>query len=120
VSVLGLLSSALLGLAFSNFARNGQAASARAAPLVLFFQFTSGVYFIYTQLPKWMQQVAALFPLKWLAQAMRGVFLPASFGAHEAGGSFQFGEAALVLGAWTVIGLVLCVREFRWVSREGN
>lgn len=118
LSVLGLTSSALLGVAFSNFARNGQAAAARAAPIVLFFQFTSGVYFIFTNLPTWMQDVAAFFPLKWLAQGMRGVFLPAAFGHAEVGHSFEFGKAALILGIWTVIGLFICLRRFRWLPAE--
>ena len=34
----------------------------------------------------WMQQVAALFPLKWMCQGLRSVFLPESFGAQEPGG----------------------------------
>jgi ABC-2 type transport system permease protein len=120
VSVLGLLASSLLGVAFSNFAKDGRAASALAAPLVLFFQFTSGVYFIYTNLPKWMQQVAALFPLKWMAQTMRGVFLPAAFGHNEVGGSFEFTEGMLVLAAWTVGAAVLCALTFRWLPKDND
>ncbi len=117
VSALGLLTSSLLGVAFSSLAKDGRSASALAAPLVLFFQFTSGVYFIYTQLPSWMQHVAALFPLKWLAQAMRGVFLPKSFANAEAAHSFEFSKTALVLLAWCVIGAVLCAKTFRWLPK---
>ena len=47
----------------------------------------------------WMQQVAALFPLKWMCQGMRSVFLPESFAAQEAGGSWELGRVALVLAA---------------------
>jgi ABC-2 type transport system permease protein len=120
VSVLGLLSSSLLGIAFSSAAKDGRAASAMTMPVVLFFQFTSGVYFIYTNLPTWMQDVAALFPLKWMAQAMRGVFLPAAFGLHEAGGGFEFPEAAVVLALWTIASGVLCAYSFRWTAAEGD
>ncbi len=120
ISFLGLLSCSLLGIAFSSLAREGRAAAAVAAPLVLFFQFTSGVFFVYTNLPQWMQDVAALFPLKWIAQAMRGVFLPASFGVAEAGGSFEFAEAALVLVAWVIAGAVLCAMSFRWLPKGAD
>ena len=118
ISLLGLVASSLLGVAFSTLAKDGKSASAMAAPLVIFFQFTSGVYFVYTDLPRWMQGVAALFPLKWMAQAMRGVFLPASFGRMEAAHSFEFARAALVLGAWTVIAGLLCRFTFRWLPKN--
>ena len=60
-------------------------------------------------LPGWMQSVAGLFPLKWLCQGLRSVFLPASFGTQEPGGSFDLPTVALVLGAWCVLALVLCL-----------
>ena len=117
VSALGLISSSLLGIALSNYARDGRAASAIAAPLVLYFQFTSGVYFVYTSLPMWMRSVSALFPLKWMAQAIRGVFLPSSFGRAEVAHSFEYARTAVVLGAWSVIALAICVRTFRWLPK---
>jgi ABC-2 type transport system permease protein len=36
----------------------------------------------------------------------------------EAGGSWEPGRTALVLGAWCVIGLVLCLVTFRWTNRQ--
>ncbi len=118
ISVLGLIVSSLLGIAFSTFAKDGQSASALAAPLVLFFQFTSGVYFVYANLPRWMQDVATIFPLKWMAQAMRGVFLPRSFARVEVAHSFELPKAALILGVWTVIGALLCRFTFRWLPKD--
>jgi ABC-2 type transport system permease protein len=61
-----------------------------------------------------MQQVAALFPLKWLTQGMRSAFLPESDGAFEIAGGWEHGRTALVLVAWVIIGIVLCTRTFRW------
>jgi ABC-2 type transport system permease protein len=116
VSLLGLIASSLLGIAFSSIPKDGKSAGAMTTPIVLFFQFTSGVYFIYTNLPAWMQDVAALFPLKWMAQAMRGVFLPKYFAASEAARSYEFPKAALVMAIWAIIGGVLCLRTFRWLD----
>ncbi len=65
-----------------------------------------------------MQQVAALFPLKWMCQGLRSVFLPASFGTQEPGGSFELGKVAIVLGLWCVLGLVLCLTTFRWTTKR--
>ena len=64
----------------------GARAPAVVTPVALVLQFISGVFFVFTELPPWMQQVAALFPLKWMCQGMRSVFLPDSFAAQEAAG----------------------------------
>ena len=117
VSVLGLISCTLLGIAFSAVPREGKGASAIVSPVVLVLQFTSGVFFVFSQLPHWMQVFASLFPLKWLTQAMRSVFLPDSAQALEVAGSWELGRCALVLGGWCVAGLVLAVVFFRWTRR---
>jgi ABC-2 type transport system permease protein len=90
------------------------------SPVVIVLQFISGIFFVYSALPAWMQNVASVFPLKWLAQGMRSVFLPDSFAAQEPGGSWQLPQAALVLAAWTVFGLILCTRTFRWMRRDAG
>ena len=118
VSVLGLLCCTLLGVAFSSVPRSGRGASALVSPIVLVLQFTSGVFFQYDELPAWMQQMAALFPLKWLCQGMRSVFLPDSFQRQELAGSWELGRTALVLTLWSVAALVLALRYFRFRRRD--
>lgn len=117
VGFLGLLSSALLGIAFSSVPRDADSAPALVTPIVLVLQFISGVFFVYTELPTWMQHIAAIFPLKWLTQGMRSVFLPDTFAAAEAAGAWQLSWVAVVLIIWTAIGAVLCLRTFRWQRR---
>lgn len=117
VTVLGLAAFSLLGIAFSSAIKNGKSAPAIVTPIALVLQFISGVFFVFTDLPSWMQGISAIFPLKWLTQGMRAAFLPDSFAAQEAAGSYELGKVALVLGAWTVAGLVLCVVFFRWRDR---
>jgi ABC-2 type transport system permease protein len=118
VSVLGLVCCTLLGVAFTGLTRTGRGTPALVSPVVLVLQFTSGVFFQYDELPSWMQQMAALFPLKWLCQGMRSVFLPDSFQRQELAGSWELGRVALVLVAWTVLALVLAMRGFRWQRRD--
>jgi ABC-2 type transport system permease protein len=65
-----------------------------------------------------MQQMAALFPLKWLCQGMRSVFLPDSFQRQELAGSWELGRTALVLTLWSVAALVLALRYFRFRRRD--
>ena len=117
VSFLGLTAATLLGIAFSVVPRQGKGAAAIVAPVVLVLQFISGVFFVFTDLPAWMQQVAAVFPLKWMTQAMRAVFLPEAAGAFEVAGSFELGRVALILTLWCVVGFVLAVKLFRWSPR---
>jgi ABC-2 type transport system permease protein len=117
LSALALVTFTSLGIAFSSLARNGQAAAAIATPIVLFLQFASGVFFVYTKEPKWMQAIASVFPLRWLAQGMRSVFLPPAYGHAEVNGSFQLPRVALMLGIWSVVGLLLCRRTFRWLPQ---
>lgn len=120
VSVLGLLSCTLLGLAFSVVPKHGRGASAIVAPIVLVLQFTSGAFFVFNQLPSWMQTFASIFPLKWLTQAMRYVFLPEGAEVIEVAGSWQLPLCAAVLAAWTVAGFILALLVFRWTPRGSS
>lgn len=118
VYLLGLTTSALLGIAISRLPRSGKSASAVVLPPVLLLQFISGVYLPYTLLPDWLMNIAAVFPLKWIAEGMRSVFLPESFAALEAGGVWNHTGIALALGIWLVLGLALTLLTFRWIKRS--
>lgn len=118
VAVLGTAAGAVCGVAFSSVPRSGRSVSAVVTPIVLVLQFISGVFFRFDELPSWMQQVAGLFPLKWLVQGMRSVFLPDEAQVLEPAGSWQHGATAAVLLAWLVAGLVVGVRTFRWRRRD--
>ena len=119
VFLLGTAASTVLGIAFSSLARRGRSAPAVLTPIVLALQFISGVFFVFTQLPPWLQHIAEIFPLKWLAQGMRSVFLPESFASQEAASSWQHPATAIVLAIWFVVGLVVTIRTFRW-QRPGD
>lgn len=112
--VLGSANSTALGIAFASVAKSGRGASAVVSPVVIILQFFSGVFFIFTQLPHWMQQVAAIFPLKWLTQGMREVFLPDSFASQEVAKSWETGRGLLINGVWLIIGVALAAKTFRW------
>ena len=112
--LLGSFAMTMLGIAFTALVRNGKSAPAIVSPVAIVLQFISGVFFQYDQLPTWMRDVAAVFPLKWLTQGMRSVFLPDSFVSREPAHSWQHGTTALVLLAWAVVGGVVATRTFRW------
>lgn len=118
VMTLGITSCTLLGLAVSGLVRNARTASAIVTPIAILLQFISGVYFVFASLPGWLQDIASLFPLRWLALGLRSVFLPDSFASQEPGGSWQTGTTAIVMVIWCVVGLAITNRTFTWMSER--
>ncbi|MGK0715255.1 ABC transporter permease [Leucobacter sp. W1153] len=118
VFLLGIVTMALLGVALSALPRSSRSATAVVLPITLILQFISGVYLTFSMLPEWLQNIAALFPLKWLAQGMRSVFLPEHFAEAEQGGTWDLGLVALNLGVWLIVGLVVSLATFRWTRRS--
>jgi len=117
VFLLGVACGTVLGIAFSSLASSSRSVGAIVIAPTLVLQFISGVYFAFTDLPEWLKQVASVFPLKWIAQGMRSVFLPGDWQSAEMARTWEHGRTALVLAAWFLAGLVVCVRTFRWTRR---
>ena len=118
VCVLGCAACSLLGIAVSSLPRSARSASPMITLPFLVLEFISGVFIPFTSVPPWLQRVAAVFPLKWMAQGLRSAFLPPGAAVLEPAHSWEHGKMALVLAAWVAAGLVLCVRTFRWQSRH--
>lgn len=118
VFLLGLATSALLGIAISAIPRSARSASAVVIPLALVLQFISGVYLFFWLLPEWLQNVANAFPLAWMAKGMRAVFLPPEYAQLEQSGAWDLGWVAVALLIWLVGGLVLSRLTFRWIRRD--
>ena len=118
VFVLGLATSAFLGIAISAIPRSARSASAVVIPVALVLQFISGVYLFFWLLPEWLQNVANLFPLAWMAKGMRAVFLPPEYATLEQSGAWELGGVAIALLIWLVVGLVISRLTFRWIRRD--
>ena len=118
VTLLGTTAGALMGIAYSSVPRSGKAAPAVVTPVALVLQFLSGVYFVFTDLPPWMQTVGAVFPLKWIAQGYRSALLPDGLSVLEPTHTWEHARTALVLALWVVGALVVSLRTFRWRARK--
>ncbi|MEU4467235.1 ABC transporter permease [Streptomyces sp. NPDC024017] len=118
IFVLGITACALLGIAISSVPDSANSAGSVVVLPFLVLQFISGVYIAIGTIPDWMLTIGALFPLKWMCQGLRGVFLPESAQVLEQAGSWESGRVALVLAAWCVGGLALCLLTFRWKDRR--
>jgi ABC-2 type transport system permease protein len=114
VLVLGTVACSLMAIAYSAAVPNARTTAAAVVPPYMVLQFISGVFFPFNELPRWMQTVAAFFPLKWMVQGLSSVFLPDSFARVEPAGSWELGRVALVLAAWAAGMLLLCLGTFRW------
>lgn len=119
VLILGSTASTLLGIAVSNVPKSAKSAAAVVNLPFVALQFISGVYVPFNELSPGVRTFASVFPLKWMGQGFRSVFLPDSYLAvAEPGHSWQHGPMVLVLTAWCIIGGLLCARTFRWVKKS--
>jgi ABC-2 type transport system permease protein len=121
VFLLGVTACSLLGVAASSIPRTARSAPAVMNLPYLVLCFISGVFVIPVKnLPEPLVRIGSVFPLKWMAQGFRSVFLPDSVLDHEITGAWEHGRVALVLAAWCIGGLVLCLATFRWRSRQAG
>ncbi|GII61634.1 transport permease protein [Sphaerisporangium krabiense] len=118
VFVLGITASSLLGIAVSSLPRSAKSATAVISLPFVVLQFISGVFIPFNQLPDWLIRVASFLPLKWMCQGFRSVFLGDAGASLEPAKSYELGRVALILGAWVIGGLVLCLMTFRWKGRR--
>ncbi|WP_166348566.1 ABC transporter permease [Phytoactinopolyspora limicola] len=118
VFLLGTAAGTVLGIAYSSVPKSAKSAEALVVGPLLVLLFISGVFFVFSDLPEWLQTIGAVFPVKWLAQGMRSAFLPDEFETVEVSGSWEHGPTILILGAWIVLGLIFALRTFRWKRRD--
>ncbi|BCJ69354.1 ABC transporter permease [Polymorphospora rubra] len=120
VFLLGVIGCSFLGIAASSLARTERSAAAVMNLPYIVLAFISGIFYTpISALPEPLQQLGAVFPLKWMAQGFRSVFLPDDILPQEiVTTSWEHGRIALVLGAWCIGGLLLCLTTFRWRGRR--
>jgi ABC-2 type transport system permease protein len=118
VFLLGIISCSLLGIFVSNLASNAVSAAVITNGPAVGLQFISGTYVPLMVLPTWMLIVGSFFPVKWMAQGFRSVLLPPQMAAFEPAGSWEHWRIFLVLTAWSIVGLLACLRVFRWSDRN--
>jgi ABC-2 type transport system permease protein len=117
VFVLGITSCSLLGIFVSNLASNAVSAAVITNGPAVGLQFLSGTYVPLMVLPMWMLTIGSIFPVKWMAQGFRSVLLPPEMVVFEPAGTWEHGRIFLVLTAWSVLGLICCLRVFRWSDK---
>jgi ABC-type multidrug transport system permease subunit len=97
-----------LGMAVAAVIPNGEAAPVIANFTFFPIAFVSDLFFPTAGAPAWVGTVGSIFPVKHFAVALEDTFNP-----FVRGSGFQWGHLA-VMALWTVIGVVVAVRFFRW------
>lgn len=105
--VLGTAVFTTLGIGITRFISKADVAPVVVNLTVLPLTFISGVWFPTTSLPKVLNTIANLFPIKPLAHGLQYAFNP-----HTAGPGFNATDLR-ALAIWTVIGVIAMVRYLR-------
>jgi ABC-2 type transport system permease protein len=103
---LGILCFSALGIAISAIIPRADAAGAITNGTYLPLALVSGTFSSGLTLPTWLDHVVSAFPIKALTDCLRAGYDPASHGPSAG--------SLIVLTAWTVLGIVLARRYFKW------
>jgi ABC-2 type transport system permease protein len=109
--VLGVVCFASLGIALSHAIPNFDSAPAYVNAVFLPVIFISGVFYDADHVPEFLLVIAEALPLKHVIDGLSGAMVTGEGLADQ-------GVALLVIGLWTVVGVVLAVRGFSWDSRR--
>lgn len=105
--LLGCLAFLTIGFLVAGVSGKQESASALAQLISFPMLFFSGIFFPLDQAPTWLQELAKILPLTYLADGLRQVMV---YGASFVS---LWGDV-LALGVTVVIGFVLAARSFRW------
>ena len=111
VVALGAFTFSALGLAFTSFIPNADAAPPLVNASILPLLFISDVFIPLTDAPDWLPSVAKVFPIWHYAHAMLSIFDPFEPHFYEPGN-------LLIVAAWGVAGVVVAARFFSWEPRK--
>ena len=109
--VVGAAAFCSMGVAFSTLVPNEDAGPPVVNAVVLPLYFISGVFFPTDEAPGWLNDVASVFPIKHLAEALLEAFEP---GASAPG--IAWGHLGIV-AAWGIVGALAATFTFRWTPK---
>lgn len=131
VSVLGVLLCTVVGIAYSSFIPSAESSQMMLLVPSLVLMFLSGIFTPPWVLPSSLRTLSEFFPVGYLAEAMRSMWLGKDFvhqtlhthgmtvGSHQ-GLDMLVGPGLLVCAAWLVVAVVVALKFFRWDVRGGK
>lgn len=118
VLLLGLLATAPIGAIVGSLMSNPRTAAGVVMLPFMVLMGISGIIYQVTGFPEWLQWVAQIFPVYWVALGMRSAFLPDAMLAVEINESWRHLETAGVLGLWAIIGFIVAGFVLRRMARR--
>ena len=109
--IVGAVAFCCLGFALASVIKNADAAQPVVLAIVLPLCFISGVFIPVLDLPHWLVDVAKVFPVHALADALLG-----AYNLHTTASGLNWADLG-VLAAWGAAGLVIAIRRFSWMPR---
>lgn len=106
--VVGAVSFCCLAYALTTAIKNEDAAQPVVQAIMLPLYFISGVFVPNVNLPGWLNDVAEVFPVQHLADALHKAFDPATHGA-----GFAWSDIGVLL-LWAAAGLAFALWRFTW------
>jgi len=107
-AIVGAIAFCCLGYALSTAIRSADAAQPMVQAIMLPLYFISGVFIPNVNLPRWLRDVAKVFPVEHLAGGLRHAFDPATQGVGIVWSDLG------VLALWAVVGLAIALTRFVW------
>jgi len=108
--VVGAAAFSCIAFAISTRISNAEAAAPAINITVLPLYFISGVFVPESQIPKLLRNIATVFPIRHLAEALRGTF------THAHGSGIAAGDLLIIAG-WGIAALLIAARTFQWSPR---
>jgi ABC-2 type transport system permease protein len=108
---VGVACFASLGVALSHAIPNPESAPAWVNAVFLPQILIAGVFYDEKDAPQFIRDIAEVLPLKHLIDGLSGAMVHGE-------GLADHGTALLVLGLWTVVGVLIAVRGFSWEARR--
>ena len=106
--IVGALAFCCLGFALASVIRDQDSAQPITQATMLPLYFISGVFIAVSALPRWLVDVADVFPVRHLAAALLTAYNP-----HTTGAGFA-GVDLLVVALWGAGGLAIALWKFSW------
>jgi ABC-2 type transport system permease protein len=106
--VVGAACFCCLSFALASFIRNEDAAQPTLQAIILPLYFISGIFIPKDELSATLRDIASVFPVSHLDNALFKAFDPATTGSGIAGNDL------LILAAWAVGGLLVALWRFSW------
>jgi ABC-2 type transport system permease protein len=110
--VVGSVAFCFLGFAITGIVRSVQAAQPVAMAVAMPLFFISGVFVPWVIIPRWLQHVAELFPVRHLLTSILAPFI-----SHGAMSTWRVGDL-LIVAAWGAGGLIVALRTFVWAPQD--